>query len=584
MKNICKKWFALALAVCMGLSASACGKKDTSSSGSDEVLGYDVVESGKSASVPDNADMDTDKNLGLLIDKSSKGAKVVNNCYETGYPIAKDKVKFKIMLVDHVNGADLSKRAFTKYISQKFNIDLEYELVSSAQVSEKVTLAFASGNLPDMFWGMALYGDVSKLNSYVKDNALYSFDDYKAYAPNIYKMLDKYKDARYLCTSDDGKMYTIPLVREDQETLYRDKFYINKTWLKKLGLSMPKTLNDLTAVLRAFKNNDPNGNGKKDEIPMMFVNEIPTSWYGIFGVSTYNYFTRTAGNQILNVNLMNEYKTALKTLSDYYSEGLLYNYEIRNINSTKAMSMLNASVKTVGIVNANNYSSVMSAETFLNDYTMMPLIDETGNGTNVASYMDVEQMWSLFCMIPKKCKYPEIAVRMIDYFYTTEGGVTAQYGPPSKSLYWYYNDAGKPVLTNNGVNYSALVPGHTVPRYMSNEVLNFFTNEVKYKTKEETQAVAVEKELLKNYYGSLKPRMTYNAPLTAEERARENKEVSSSLTQKAFEWRYQFVYNVKNIDSDWSAYVNDITRLGAKTVEEDKQAADTRMQNWLKTH
>ena len=43
---------------------------------------------------------------------------------------------------------------------------------------------------------------------------------------------------------------------------------INKTWLDKLGLEVPSTLGELEEVLKAFKEKDPNGNGKADEIPM----------------------------------------------------------------------------------------------------------------------------------------------------------------------------------------------------------------------------------------------------------------------------------------------------------------------------
>ena len=44
--------------------------------------------------------------------------------------------------------------------------------------------------------------------------------------------------------------------------------FINKTWLDKLGLQMPTTWDELENVLDAFKTQDPNGNGKADEVPM----------------------------------------------------------------------------------------------------------------------------------------------------------------------------------------------------------------------------------------------------------------------------------------------------------------------------
>ena len=43
---------------------------------------------------------------------------------------------------------------------------------------------------------------------------------------------------------------------------------INKAWLDKLGLQVPTTWDELENVLKAFKTQDPNGNGQADEIPM----------------------------------------------------------------------------------------------------------------------------------------------------------------------------------------------------------------------------------------------------------------------------------------------------------------------------
>ena len=47
--------------------------------------------------------------------------------------------------------------------------------------------------------------------------------------------------------------------------------WINKAWLDELGLEMPETTEDLKTVLKAFKENDLNKNGKNDEIPLSFI-------------------------------------------------------------------------------------------------------------------------------------------------------------------------------------------------------------------------------------------------------------------------------------------------------------------------
>lgn len=47
--------------------------------------------------------------------------------------------------------------------------------------------------------------------------------------------------------------------------------YLNKTWLDNLGLTYPETVEELYTVLKAFKEQDANGNGDpNDEIPISF--------------------------------------------------------------------------------------------------------------------------------------------------------------------------------------------------------------------------------------------------------------------------------------------------------------------------
>ena len=43
-----------------------------------------------------------------------------------------------------------------------------------------------------------------------------------------------------------------------------------RTWLDKLGLEMPTTIDELNEVARAFVTQDPNGNGEADEIGYAF--------------------------------------------------------------------------------------------------------------------------------------------------------------------------------------------------------------------------------------------------------------------------------------------------------------------------
>lgn len=574
MKKYLKSCLLVILCIVMVLSATACSK-GTDDTLSDELLGVEIIGGDDTGNKEDG----TDASIGETKDGqgSSKGKKVVNNCYVSGYPIAKQKVKLKVLCVDYSGGADYSKMPFTKFVEQKFNVKLEFSTITSEQSKEKVTLAYSSGTMPDMFWGIGLASRTIHYN-YAKEGLCLNLQDYiNDYMPNLQKVFEEEPQAKYSCTYPDGKIYTAPLIRKDNLTT--DPLYINKTWLSKLNLSMPKTTNDLTKVLRAFKNNDPNGNGKKDEIPMAFVEDIPYGFYGMFGLSTYNSYTLDSTGKVVFPFITNEYRATLKYLSGLYSEGLLYNTEIRNFTAPKAKAMIDASVPLIGIVNAPSYSSVMSAERFVNDYTIMPIIDGTGKGKATWGYKNTEQLWSNWGVITSNCKYPEIAARLMDYFYSEEGTAVAVYGPPGEKLYWNYDKNGKPVYNNNNLSFTTLTPGHAVPRYVRSTT--FFTNDSKGKTETDTIAKKAQQTLKEKYFSNVKPGF-YGVTYTDSETEKLNANSSSNLLLTVSEWRMQFLIGKRNIDSEWNAYVDTINNMGVKTALPIYQKAYERQQAAIK--
>ena len=570
------------------LAIAGCGNKPDDVS-SEEILGIEYIDNSGSASGDEGDDnspaSDGSNNApsSLEINKSSKGAKVVNNCYETGYPIAKEKVTLNVMAVDYSNGVDYNSMPFTTFVEQKFNIKLKFTMINNLTTIEKVTLAYTSGNMPDMFWGIGIIGN-DVLFPYEKEGRVYALDgELSKYTPNLNAMFAKRKDAKYLTTRDDGHIYSFPLVREDSG-LWWEKLYINTTWLKKLGRSMPKTVNDLKEVLRAFKNNDPNGNGKQDEIPMAFYQEVPHGWYGIFGLGTADFTTKDNNGNVTYVPTNPKYRTAISCLADLYQEKLLYNKEIRSLSAAKIKSMIESKNNTIGITHAETYEQIMSADTFLNDYAVMSLIDGTGNGTNTWSYRDTEMLWPNWAQITKSCKYPEIAARLMDYFYCTEGAAVAQYGPYGKNMYWNYDSNGKPVINNNGTDYTKLSPAHAVPRYYNDSVLpeNFFSNKAVDKDAKAQRAKEVQDAQIKEVFKNLKPNYVYNYRYTAEETDKMNKQVSSSLYSIQSTWRFEFIYGTKNIETQWDEYVNSLNSQGASVLQQVKQAADKRLMDAIK--
>ncbi len=139
----------------------------------------------------------------------------------------------------------------------KLGINLKVVLLPTAQTDAdaKINAAAAANALPDLF-------QVNREPWYrlVQNDLVSPVDDLLPTMPNRTKILYTNDTSNKLVTLD-GKMYGLPQPGALPRT---DALVIRKDWLDKLGLEMPKTLEDFMTVAKAFTEKDPDGNGKKD--------------------------------------------------------------------------------------------------------------------------------------------------------------------------------------------------------------------------------------------------------------------------------------------------------------------------------
>ncbi|KAA8816883.1 type 2 periplasmic-binding domain-containing protein [Bifidobacterium vespertilionis] len=86
--------------------------------------------------------------------------------------------------------------------------------------------------------------------------------------PNVSAYFRDVPEALDIARETDGTILSIPGDAGVDFSGATEHMFINQTWLDKLGLAVPTTWDALRDVLIAFRDRDPNGNGKADEIPM----------------------------------------------------------------------------------------------------------------------------------------------------------------------------------------------------------------------------------------------------------------------------------------------------------------------------
>lgn len=169
-----------------------------------------------------------------------------------------------------------NEKLILKRLEKETGVHIDWTNYQS-DFAEKRNLDISSGDLPD-----AIHNDGAsdvELMSWAKQGVIVPVEDLiDKYMPNLKKILDENPEYRSLITAPDGHIYSFPWIEElgeGKESIHsvNDMAWINKEWLDKLGLEMPQTMDDLVKVLEAFKTQDPNGNGKADEIPISFIND-----------------------------------------------------------------------------------------------------------------------------------------------------------------------------------------------------------------------------------------------------------------------------------------------------------------------
>ena len=127
----------------------------------------------------------------------------------------------------------------------------------------------AGSDLPDIFVVPPSMTNTGVYNL-AHEGLIQPLDDLiSQYAPDIQRVLDEDPELKNLLTAPDGHIYTIAdTPKYVNDMVVANALFIRQDWLDTLGLEQPETIEDWYEVLTAFKNEDPNGNGIQDEIPL----------------------------------------------------------------------------------------------------------------------------------------------------------------------------------------------------------------------------------------------------------------------------------------------------------------------------
>ncbi|WP_226847435.1 extracellular solute-binding protein [Bifidobacterium lemurum] len=175
---------------------------------------------------------------------------------ENGKPIV------NITIRRNVTNVHMEDMAWSDELEAACDCTIRWTEVADNAWGQQKAAKMVAGEFPDISMSLFDPADASRYPSQFEDLA-----EHLDEMPNVKEFLDERPIARKM-VEDDGHIYLLPSDRGKGYRVSATHMFINKTWLDKLGLDVPTTWDELEDVLKAFKTEDPNGNGETDEIPM----------------------------------------------------------------------------------------------------------------------------------------------------------------------------------------------------------------------------------------------------------------------------------------------------------------------------
>ena len=496
----------------------------------------------------------------------------------------------KVGIPQKVSVSDYEDNAFTNYIESKTGIQIEFVYFSSSasEYKQQLSLMAASNEeFPDVILGFNGLG-TRTVNQYGEDgyfldltDLIGSADAYKAHYDGLTDKVKELVDLR-MTNINDGKIYGMPYVGQVLIDNIQTLGFINQKWLDAVGMEMPTTVDELYAVLKAFKTQDPNKNGIADEIPMLGGNMLMD-----YVINAYVYYEEAHpynigdNGEVYAPYITNEYRKGLIELNKLCKEGLYSDMSFTVTSNTELKNLYTPSsgTATVGIICGHPSNKTNTSSAILDEYVALPpLADESGKG----GYLVVsEDTVSLAGFITKDCEDPALAMEFIDFFYEDETITRGRHG--EKDVDWHegsgvdiYGNEVTTVVDNENAFFDGnatwctnVLGIHTAKNY------NCISAEGNTAGQKTANLLAGSYELISNY--PVKEETVRNLEYTdAEDAIKEDYE--GTLNNYVREEAKQFVMGTKNpnSDSDWNAYVKQIEELNLSGVLKIKKDAYNR--------
>ena len=563
-----KRFMAAALAAVMTASALAGCGSDSASTTAAPAAGESETEAAQSAGEEATKAEDTEAE-------------------DTG-----EKETLVVGLQGNTNITDFKDNYLTKLLEEELNCNLEiYEFAATGSDLETQVSLMASGgsdDVPDVILYKGFTPET--VLNYGTNGFFIPINEYYERTDTNYAQIPE-EDKEVIekaMTLADGNMYSIPNYSESPWNDTPNRLFINTTWLDKLGLEIPETTDELYEVLKAFHDNDPNGNGQQDEIG---VYGYASGTYGqnvidalMNGFVFYNGGGQNgglaldeSGEQVIAPFATEEWKAGLTYLNKLYQEGLLAS-SIFTDDDTQFKATLNADTNIVGLVSAGSTSNWTDCDNNPNFLEMDMIPPLTGpDGVCYTPYSEYSPQSHFF--ITSACENPDLAYELGDWFLDYEHSRIARFG--EKGVDWTddpetcdnatnaYKEAG---LTDT-LDCVQLTNIWSEPsnKFWHNVNPYYESKEASYKTAngltpfDESSKSGMLNAYNIEWYADKHPEKVLPLLHYTQEESDQCSKIILEITELVEQAKAEFIIGDRNLEDGWDAYLQELNNMGLET-------------------
>ena len=360
---------------------------------------------------------------------ATAGSNSDDNFNLEGLPIVNEPVTIDVLAVRYLSHGDAFKtNSWYTQLEQDTNVIIDWQIAYDSDWTEKKSIMFASGDIPSVIFGANGFSDTDILTNL--DYFIPLNDLIEDYMPRLKSVFEQEPDMKKIITNLDGKIYSLSK-RLPYRPIVSYQPFINQVWLDNLGLEIPDTTEDLFNVLKAFKEQDANGNGDpNDEIP--FTGSAGNAFFANFNL--YSLFGADANGEGLTIRdgvatfvpMTEEFMEAIKFTRRMYAEGLMDNEYFTQDGSMANAKRQNPDLCIVGFEYAWTPDATL-AEHAVEFITIPP--PARPDGKRFSTSIRESNIGRRELEISIYCKYPEVVARWADEFYTYDAAVQNYWGP-----------------------------------------------------------------------------------------------------------------------------------------------------------